>query len=98
MSHIQIDFDGLSQQASAINSNSQSYESLISSMQSLASEIGTSWEGGAAVSFQETLQKYLTEANKMKGGLDAVRKYASDTVATFEALDQSCAALIRGAF
>lgn len=93
-----MDFNGLTQQAAAINSSIQTYDSLITRMRNASAQIGASWEGEAGQAFTELMGKYIREAGKMTDVLETIKKYASDVSADFEELDRNCASRIRNSF
>lgn len=98
MAIINIDYDGLMQQASAIGGISASYESLNTRLKSLRIKVNDGWEGEASKAFGDMMQKYINQSQHMKEILDLFRSYATDTASSFQEVDQRCAAMIRNSF
>jgi len=98
MARITIDFDGLMQQANALSTLTQSYETLNNRMNNLKNTIGTGWKGEASEAYLELMTKYHNQAVKLVEILDAFRSYASSAAGEFESLDNQCAAEVRNSF
>ena len=98
MAHIKMDFDGLLQQSSTLGQLGQNYEGLNSRMRSLTEQISEGWEGEASRAYVEMMQKYIQQAGKMTGILQAFRGYANQATTDFQELDRTCAAAIRNSF
>lgn len=98
MAHIRIDYDGLMQQVSSIASILGSYESLNSRLKDMKEKVDAGWEGEASRAFAEIMQKYIQQSQKMEEIIGEFKGYASKATASFQEVDQRCAALIRNSF
>jgi WXG100 family type VII secretion target len=98
MAHIKIDYDGLMQQASALNNQISQYEALGSKALGLMSQMQSTWKGESCDAYIEMMQGYLREASKMTGVLQAFKEYAEQATRDFSDIDQQCAALINNSF
>ena len=98
MALIKIFYDGLDKQSSLIKSYTQELSSLITQTQTLTGQIGETWKGNAAVSYNTMLQTYIKEAQKMIEILQTFGKFADGTTQQFRQIDHDCATRIRSSF
>ncbi len=98
MAHIKIDYDGLAQQASTINSISESYEALNTRLKTLEQKIASGWEGEASKAYAEMMQKYILQSTKMKGVIDEFKSYGILVSNDFQEVDKTCATWIQNSF
>lgn len=98
MALIKIFYDGLDKQSSLIKSYAQELSSLLGQTQNLTAQIGESWKGNAAVSYNNMLQTYIKEAQKMIEILQKFGEFADGTTQRFRQVDHECAVRIRSSF
>lgn len=98
MSRINIDYDGLSQQASALKNHMDAYESLCTRMRNMTEQVSSTWEGSAATAFTGLMQQYLQQGASITEIIGLMKGYADTTSSSFQNVDQECANLIRSSF
>lgn len=98
MAHIVIRYSDLTETATAIKKNIQTYQSLIHHSKSIVFEISSSWSGKASESFVHLLNQYIYNANKMVDLLEQFVKINMDVSRNFKKVDSSCAKMINDSF
>lgn len=98
MAHIRIDYDGLAQQVSSLNSQIEQYETLGSRVRTLTGQMQSSWEGNACNQYISMMQNYMNQSEKITGILREFKGYAERASAEFRQTDHTCAQAIRSTF
>lgn len=98
MAKIKIDYDGISQQESSLNSVLSEFESLNSRLKNLSTTISDNWEGEAATAYAEMMAKYYVQANKMANVFESFKKYMNDVMNRYSSVDKECSNLINNSF
>lgn len=98
MAHIRIDYDGLMQQVSSLNSQIEQYQTLGGRVNSLLAQMQSSWEGNACNSYISMMHGYMQKAEKMTAVLSAFKSYAEGAANDFTQTDRQCAEIIKSAF
>lgn len=98
MSDIKINFAGIEEGVSSLNSKMSEYSSLLSNASGITKTITSEWEGNAAKSWESLMDGYLKKSTSLIDALRAYMEYAKSVASDFQALDQECANAINNSF
>lgn len=98
MALIRIDYDGLSAQATKLNTIRENYVGLSSRLHAMIDQIKDGWEGEASVAYYEKMSNYHSKSLKMSNLFDEFRDYTNFVATEFQATDNRCADLISKSF
>ena len=94
MAVIQIDTDILRQASSQITDKLNELQTLNASLNTIAE----GWSGQASTQYHALMKNYAKQANQFQPVFQELKKYADETVNSFEDLDASCSSKIEQAF
>ncbi len=64
MANIKINFDGLDQNASALNTKLANYNDLLNRMTQMRQRIKSTWEGKSAEAWDNIMEQYIAKSNR----------------------------------
>lgn len=98
MAVIQIDTDILRQASSQITDKLNELQTLNASLNTIIGAIAEGWSGQASTQYHALMKNYAKQANQFQPVFQELKKYADETVNSFEDLDASCSNKIEQAF
>lgn len=98
MANIKINFDGLDQNASALNTKLANYNDLLNRMTQMRQRIKSTWEGKSAESWDNIMEQYIAKSNKYIDVINGFLDYTKNVSSNFSQLDSECANIINNSF
>lgn len=79
----------LMQAAKRMDDTNQALQANLKQVQNAAESVAGAWHGTAAAAFQQLIQRYAEDANKMQQSLQSIQENIEGTARTVQASDEA---------
>lgn len=98
MSQIKINFSGIEESISSLNTIVSNYSDLLEKATAVKTQASSGWKGKAASAWTKVVEWVVSQCKESIKAINEFMRYARNVAADFESLDRDCATLINNSF